>query len=47
MAKTLPFQGSGVAIVTPFDGMTTNYDVLGYLFEYLIEYKTVAIISCR
>ena len=36
MAKTLPFQGSGVAIVKPFDGMTTNYDELGKLIEYHI-----------
>ena len=46
MAKTLPFQGSGVAIVTPFDGMTTNYDELGKLIEYHIENKTDAIIIC-
>ena len=33
MAKKLPFTGSGVAIVTPFDGDKTNYDVLGELIE--------------
>mgnify|MGYP003275164747 CR=1 FL=1 len=26
MSKTLPFTGSGVAIITPFDGLKTNYD---------------------
>lgn len=46
MAKTLPFTGSGVAIVTPFDGLTTNYDELGKLIEYHIENKTDAIIIC-
>ncbi len=46
MAKTLPFQGSGVAIVTPFDGMKTNYDELGKLIEYHIENNTDAIIIC-
>lgn len=29
MSKTLPFTGSGVAIITPFDGLKTNYDELG------------------
>lgn len=46
MAKTLPFTGSGVAIVTPFDGNTTNYDELGNLIEYHIANKTDAIIIC-
>lgn len=46
MAKTLPFTGSGVAIVTPFDGMTTNYDMLGELIEWHIANKTDAIIIC-
>lgn len=46
MAKTLPFTGSGVAIVTPFDGLTTNYDELGKLIEYHIENNTDAIIIC-
>ena len=44
MAKTLPFTGSGVAIVTPFDGLKTNYETLGDLIEYHIENKTDAII---
>lgn len=46
MAKTLPFTGSGVAIVTPFDGLKTNYDELGRLIEMHIENKTDAIIIC-
>lgn len=44
--KTLPFTGSGVAIVTPFDGDKTNYDVLGELIEMHIAKKTDAIIIC-
>lgn len=46
MAKTLPFTGSGVAIVTPFDGLKTNYDELGRLIEYHISNKTDSIIIC-
>lgn len=46
MAKTLPFTGSGVAIVTPFNGETTNYDALGELIEWHIAEGTDAIIIC-
>ena len=46
MAKKLPFTGSGVAIVTPFDGQKTNYDALGELIEWHIANKTDAIIIC-
>lgn len=46
MAKKLPFTGSGVAIVTPFDGETTNYDALGELIDWQIENGTDAIIIC-
>lgn len=46
MAKTLPFTGSGVAIVTPFDGNKTNYDALGELIEWHIANGTDAIIIC-
>ncbi len=46
MAKTLPFTGSGVAIVTPFDGDKTNYDELGRLIDMHIEQNTDAIIIC-
>ena len=46
MSKTLPFTGSGVAIITPFDGLKTNYDELGKLIEYHIENNTDAIIIC-
>ena len=46
MAKTLPFAGSGVAIITPFDGNPTNYDALGELIDWQIEQGTDAIIIC-
>ena len=46
MAKTLPFTGSGVAIITPFDGNTTNYEALGELIDWQIEQGTDAIIIC-
>jgi len=46
MAKTLPFTGAGVAIVTPFDGMNTNYDELGNLIEMHIANETDAIVIC-
>lgn len=46
MAKTLPFTGSAVAIVTPFDGDKTNYDELGRLIEWHIENDTDAIVIC-
>lgn len=44
--KKLPFTGSGVAIVTPFDGLKTNYDVLGELIEMHIANGTDSIIIC-
>ena len=46
MAKTLPFTGAGVAIVTPFDGLKTNFDELGRLIEFNIENGTDAIVIC-
>lgn len=46
MAKKLPFTGSGVAIVTPFDGEKTNYNALGELIEWNIENGTDAIVIC-
>lgn len=46
MAKKAPFTGSGVAIITPFNGMETNYDALGELIEMHIAKKTDAIIIC-
>ena len=46
MSKILPFTGSGVAIVTPFDGNKTNYDALGELIEMQIANDTDAIIIC-
>ena len=45
MKKTI-FTGSGVALVTPFDGQKTNYDALGELIEMQIAGKTDAIIIC-
>ena len=44
--KTLPFTGSGVAIITPFDGQKTNYDELGRLIEFNIKNGTDAVIIC-
>lgn len=44
--KTLPFTGSGVAIITPFDGNKTNYDALGEIIESQIAGSTDAIIIC-
>ena len=46
MAKTLPFTGSAVAIVTPFDGDKTNYDALAELIEWHIASGTDAIVIC-
>ena len=43
--KTL-FEGSGVAIVTPFKDGKINYDAMGNLIEWHIENKTDAIIVC-
>ena len=44
--KKLPFTGSGVAIITPFDGGKVNYDELGRIIEDQIANKTDAIIIC-
>ena len=46
MAKVLPFTGAAVAIVTPFDGLRTNFDELGRLIEFNIENGTDAIVIC-
>ncbi len=46
MSKILPFTGSGVAIVTPFDGDKTNYDELGGIIEDQIANGTDAIVIC-
>lgn len=45
MKKTI-FTGSGVAIVTPFNGFETNYEVLGELIEMQIAGGTDSIIIC-
>ena len=44
--KTLPFTGSAVAIVTPFNGLETDYEALGELIEMHIANKTDAIVIC-
>lgn len=44
--KTAPFTGSGVAIITPFDGNKTDYDSLGEIIEAQINGGTDAIIIC-
>ncbi len=44
--KKIPFTGSGVAIVTPFNGYETNYEELGKLIDMNIECGTDAIIIC-
>lgn len=44
--KTIPFTGSGTAIITPFDGYKTNYDALGKIIEDQIKNSTDAIIIC-
>ncbi len=44
--KTLPFTGSGVAIITPFTNNGVNFDELGKLIEMHIANKTDAIIIC-
>ncbi len=46
MAKTLPFTGAGVAIITPFDGYKTNYDELGRIIEDQIAGGTDSIVIC-
>jgi len=44
--KTAPFTGSGVAIITPFDGYKTDLESLGEIIEDQIKGKTDAIIIC-
>ena len=44
--KTLPFQGSAVALVTPFNGQETDFNKLGELIEMHIQKKTDAIVIC-
>ncbi|MCH5184485.1 MAG: 4-hydroxy-tetrahydrodipicolinate synthase [Oscillospiraceae bacterium] len=46
MAKILPFTGSGVAVVTPFDDTGINYEELGNLIEMHTANSTDAIIIC-
>lgn len=44
--KTLPFTGSGVALVTPFNENGIDYKVLEELIEFHIKEETDAIIIC-
>lgn len=44
--KTIPFTGSGVAIVTPFTENGIDFEKLGELIDYQIANKTDAIIIC-
>lgn len=46
MAKTLPFTGAGVAIVTPFDGDKINFDELGRIIDDQIAAGTDSIVIC-
>ncbi len=46
MAEKITLRGSMVAIVTPFDGETVDYDALGRLVEYQLENGTQGIIPC-
>lgn len=40
------FTGSGVAIVTPFEGSKVNYSKLGELIDWQIRMKTDSIVIC-
>lgn len=44
--KRIPFVGSAVALVTPFDGDRVNFDALGRLIDFQIAHKTDAIVVC-
>lgn len=44
--KKLPFTGSGVAIVTPFDENGIDYEKFGEIIETQIQNKTDAIVVC-
>lgn len=46
MTKNIPFTGSAVAIVTPFEGDKINFDALGELIETQRAHKTDAIVIC-
>lgn len=46
MTKNIPFTGSAVAIVTPFEGDKINFDALGELIETQLAHKTDAIVIC-
>ena len=40
------FEGSGVALITPFKGGKVNYEKMGELIEWHIANKTDSIIVC-
>ena len=44
--KTVPFTGSGVAIITPFTQDGIDFNMLGELIEFHISNKTDAIVIC-
>lgn len=44
--KTLPFTGSGVALITPFKNGKVDFDKLGELIEFHISEGTDSIIIC-
>lgn len=44
--KKIPFIGSAVAIVTPFNGDKIDYDAFGEIIETQIAHKTDAIVVC-
>ncbi|MBR7163346.1 MAG: 4-hydroxy-tetrahydrodipicolinate synthase [Clostridia bacterium] len=46
MSKKTIFTGSGVALVTPFNGNGVDFDALGKLIDFQIENKTDALIIC-
>ena len=42
----VPFTGSAVALVTPFNGDKVDFDALGELIDFQISHKTDAIVVC-
>lgn len=44
--KNLIFEGSGVAIITPFKNNKVDFDALGALIDYQIDNKTDSIVIC-
>ncbi len=44
--KKIPFIGSGVAIITPYNGYETDYEAFGRLIDFQIQNGTDAIVVC-